>query len=42
MGEIVGELSQVAESAYSHLVITARSTMKGRIQVILVGESLGF
>jgi 2-methylisocitrate lyase-like PEP mutase family enzyme len=36
------ELSQVAESAYSHLLITGRATTKGRIHVILVGENLGF
>ncbi len=36
------ELSKVAEGAYSHLVVTGMSTTKGRIKVILVGESLGF
>ncbi len=36
------ELSRVAEGAYSHLVVTGMSTTKGRIKVILVGESLGF
>lgn len=36
------ELARAAESAYSQLVITARSIFKGRIKVILVGESLGY
>lgn len=36
------ELSKVAEGACSQLVITSFSMTKGRIQVILVGESLGF
>ncbi len=36
------ELSKAAEGAYSHLVVTGMSTTKGRIKVILVGESLGF
>lgn len=36
------ELSKAAEAACSHLVITSMSTAKGRIKIILVGESLGF
>ncbi len=36
------ELSEAAEMAGSHLVITSKSAIKGRIKVILVGESLGF
>ncbi|MGE5404431.1 MAG: lactate utilization protein [Candidatus Saccharibacteria bacterium] len=36
------ELSQAAEGAWSHLVVTGRSTYKGRIKVLLVGESLGY
>lgn len=36
------ELARAAEGAYSQLVITPRSIFKGRIKVILVGESLGF
>ena len=36
------ELSEAAEMAGSHLVITSKSAVKGRIKVILVGESLGF
>lgn len=36
------ELSKAAESACSQLVITGMSMTKGRIKVILVGESLGF
>jgi L-lactate utilization protein LutB len=36
------ELSKVAEDACSQLVITSMSMTKGRIKVILVGESLGF
>ena len=35
-------LDSVAKEAVSQLVITSRSTVKGRIKVILVGESLGF
>ena len=35
-------LMQLAESAYSHVVVTGMSTAKGRIKVILVGEYLGF
>lgn len=36
------ELSEAAEMAGSHLVITSKSAIKGRIKVILVGEPLGF
>lgn len=36
------ELSRAAEGTVSHLVITSRSASKGRIKVILVGESLGY
>lgn len=36
------ELSLAAENACSQLVITSMSVTKGRIKVILVGESLGF
>jgi L-lactate utilization protein LutB len=36
------ELSKVAADACSQLVITSMSMTKGRIKVILVGESLGF
>lgn len=36
------ELSQDSAEAWSHLVITSKSTFKGRIKVILVGESLGY
>jgi L-lactate utilization protein LutB len=36
------ELAEAADSACSHLVITKRSTTKGRISVVLVGERLGF
>ncbi len=36
------ELAKAAEAACSQLVITAFSATKGRIKVILVGESLGF
>ncbi|MEN6348717.1 MAG: lactate utilization protein [Syntrophomonas sp.] len=36
------ELSEAADGAYSHLVITRMSTFKNRIKVILVGESLGY
>lgn len=35
------ELSRVAESGCSQLVITQKSMFQGRIKVILVGESLG-
>ena len=35
-------LDNAAKGAVSQLVITNRSTVKGRIKVILVGESLGF
>ena len=35
-------LNNAAKGAVSQFVITSRSTMKGRIKVILVGESLGF
>lgn len=36
------ELSKAAEDGCSQLVITQKSMFKGRITVILVGESLGF
>ena len=36
------ELSEAAEAACSQLVITGKSAIKGRIKIILVGESLGF
>jgi hypothetical protein len=36
------ELSVAAEQGGSHLVITSRSALKGRIKIILVGEDLGF
>jgi len=36
------ELSKAAENSCSHLVITSNSVFKGRIKVILVGESLGY
>ncbi|MHC1682637.1 MAG: lactate utilization protein [Clostridiaceae bacterium] len=36
------ELTKSAENACSQLVITGMSMTKGRIKVILVGESLGF
>ncbi len=36
------ELSKAAEGACAQLVITGMSMTKGRIKVILVGESLGF
>ena len=36
------ELDQAAQTAGSHLVVTNRAPVKGRIKVILVGESLGF
>jgi len=35
------ELSKAAESGCSQLVVTQKSMFKGRIKVILVGESLG-
>jgi len=35
------ELSKAAEDGCSQLVITHKSMFKGRIKVILVGESLG-
>ena len=35
-------LDNAAKGAVSQLLITSRSTVKGRIKVILVGESLGF
>lgn len=35
------ELAQAAEGGCSQLVITSKSMFKGRIKVILVGESLG-
>jgi L-lactate utilization protein LutB len=36
------ELSKVADSACSQLVITGMSMTKGRIKVILIGECLGY
>lgn len=36
------ELDKAAQRAVSQLVITSMSTVKGRIKVILVGESIGF
>lgn len=36
------ELCAAAEIGGSHLVITSRSALKGRIKIILVGEDLGF
>ncbi|MGE5379496.1 MAG: lactate utilization protein [Methylocystaceae bacterium] len=36
------ELSQAAESGCSHLAVTSYSVFKGRIKVILIGESLGY
>lgn len=36
------DLSKVANDACSQLVITSKTVFKGRIKVILVGESLGF
>lgn len=36
------DLSKVAEDSCSQLVITSKSVFKGRIKVILVGESLGW
>lgn len=36
------ELSKAAEGGYSHLVVTSYSVYKGRVKVILVGESLGY
>jgi L-lactate utilization protein LutB len=36
------ELSKAAEEACCQLVITSKSMTKGRIKVVLVGESLGF
>jgi len=36
------KLDEAAKVAASQLVITSKSTTKGRIKVILVGESLGF
>lgn len=36
------ELAQAAEEANSHLVVTSKQAIRGRIKVILVGESLGF
>ena len=35
-------LDNAAKEAVSQLVITSRSTVKGRIKIILVGENLGF
>jgi hypothetical protein len=35
------ELQQSAKRAVSHLVVTSQSVYKGRIKVILVGETLG-
>jgi hypothetical protein len=36
------ELAKVAEEANSHLVVTSKQAIRGRIKVILVGESLGY
>jgi hypothetical protein len=36
------ELSKASEGACAQLIITSMSMTKGRIKVILVGESLGF
>ncbi len=36
------ELAKVAEEANSHLVVTSKQAIRGRIRVILVGESLGY
>ncbi|MEN6327720.1 MAG: lactate utilization protein [Syntrophomonas sp.] len=36
------QLAKVAEEANSHLVVTNKQAIRGRIKVILVGESLGF
>ena len=36
------ELSAIAETGASHIVITTRSAIKGRITILLVGEELGF
>ena len=36
------EVLRDAENSYSHQIITAKSTFKGRIKVILVGEDLGY
>ena len=36
------ELAGFAEVAYSQLVVTPRSMTKGRILIVLVGETLGF
>lgn len=36
------ELSIVAETGCSHLVVTSNSVYKGRIKVILIGENLGY
>jgi L-lactate utilization protein LutB len=36
------ELAKAAEGAWSQLVVTRASVFKGRMKIILVGESLGF
>jgi hypothetical protein len=36
------EIDKAAEDAVSQLVITSKTTTKGRIKVIIVGEDLGF
>ncbi len=36
------ELSAAAQGGCSHLVITSKTALKGRIAVVLVGETLGF
>lgn len=36
------ELAKAAEEADSHLVVTSKQAIRGRIKVILVGESLGY
>lgn len=38
----IEDIDQVAEGAVGQLVITSKSAVKGRIRVILVGESVGF
>lgn len=35
------ELERAMQNAESHMVITSRSTFKGRIEIVLVGEELG-
>lgn len=38
----VDELDKAAEYAHSHMVITDRIPLKGRVKIILIGESLGY